>query len=308
VPKERSHWLLAQRAVSLLPRGPLADAALAYGDFVLAGAVAHDSGYYAGAMGRRAGRLAADRLHGGRGWDTFVPFRVLASRRDLGAPALAFGFGALTHLAADAVFHPLVYAWTGDGDAPDDVWRHGWVFRHQALESALDRHFEALWQAAPAATVSALIRDTGRALPVIHSVFSGGDSTPWLAAHARLQQLFDVAPALWLVRLTTWTVRGSDADPTGAFYRSSPRPHASFEGRLEWTHPVTGVREAATLDELVQRFERLALELAVEWERLWLGGNGLQGAGPHLDTGLPSDLAQSKTWFSGRPWGLRPPR
>jgi len=309
VPKERSHWLLAQRAASRLKPGLLADAALAYGEFVLSGAVAHDAGYYAGALGVEAGRRTADRLHGNDGWNTYAPFWALASRRDLGAPALAFGFGALTHLAADAVFHPLVYSWTGDAAALKEPWNRGWLYRHQALETALDRHFEALWGPAPASKLSSVVRAAGKDLPAVQSVFSGNDARPWLAAHSRLQGLFTVPPLFWLVRLATWNARGSDHDPTGVFYRSRAKTHPSFEGELRWIHPVTGHGDTATLEGLVERFDALISGLAEVWERGWTAGTAAPaGAGPHLDTGLASDGPQDKRWFTSPPWGYRQPR
>lgn len=307
MPKERSHWLLALRAASKLQPGLLADAVLAYGEFLLAGAVAHDAGYYASALGSAAGRCTSDRLHGNDGWDTYAPFWALVSRRDLGAPALAFGFGALTHLAADAVFHPLVYSWTGDADA-DEPWKSGWLYRHQALESALDRHLEALWGRAPRSLAS-IVRAAGRELTSVQSVFSGNNARPWLSAHARLQRLFGVVPLRWLVRCATWTARGTDGDPTGVFYRSGPRRHPSFEGALKWVHPVTGEPDSATLDVLVERFEALASSLATAWERGWTTGDlAFTGIGPHLDTGLVSDQPQDKRWFTSPPWEYRSPR
>jgi hypothetical protein len=307
VPKERSHWLLAQRAAKRLKPGPLADAVLAYQEFLLAGAVAHDSGYYAGALGSAAGRRTADRLHGADGWNTFAPFWALADRRDLGAPALAFGFGALTHLAADVTFHPLVYAWTGEA-AADPPWNRGWLYRHQALEAALDRHFEVLWGQAPA-SVASIARRAGRELPAIQSVFSGNDARPWLAAHARLQPLFALPLAAWLVGLASLGRRGGDSDPTGVFYRGGPRLHPSFEGTMTWNHPVTGQADASRLDDLVERFYTLVLELAAEWERAWTEGTEpFARIGPHLDTGLPTDRPQTQRRFSGRPWEPKKPR
>ncbi len=305
MPKERTHWLLAQRAAAQLEPGPLSDAALAYGEFVLAGAVAHDAGYYAGALGNAAGQWAADRLHGNNGWNTFAPFSALASRRELGAPALAFGFGALTHLAADATFHPLVYAWTGDAEAEEELWRHGWLHRHQAMESALDLHLEALWGPAPVSRLATLVRAGGRDLAVSQSVFSGRDARPWMAAHARLQGWLGVTPARWLASLATWPVRGSNSDPTGVLYRGGPRLDASFEGVLRWVHPVTGAPDEATLEQLSERFLAMMRGLSQIWQRCWSQGTALPGLGPHLDTGLPSDRLQTKTRFTSPPWARR---
>ena len=126
MPKERSHWLLAQRLADKLVSGPLADAILGYPELVYTGAVAHDSAYYM--LDDPKAKAAADRLHGTPEHDSFAPFRALAAQREaLGAQGLAFGLGALTHLAADVTFHPLVFSWTGDAGAPAPELRRGWL-------------------------------------------------------------------------------------------------------------------------------------------------------------------------------------
>ena len=285
MPKERTHWHLAARAAKNLPAGPLADATSAYDAFVLAGAVSHDSAYYA--VGNAFAKAAADRLHGSGGADSYAPFRALAARhREHLEPGVSFGFGALTHLVADATFHPLVYSWTGEED----------FSRHQALETALDRHFEALWGPAPAQTFASLIDQTGPDLVGVHSAFSGADSGSWIAAHARLQRLFACAPLSLLA--------GRRA---ALFYAGPPTRHPDLEGTLEWIDPVTGTPDAASLEQLVGRFDSRIALLAREWEGAWTQGTlPFDGVvGPGLDTDVACDRTQTKRFFSprsSRPW------
>lgn len=299
MPKERTHWYLARRAADHLPPGPLADAVLGYGEFLLAGAVSHDSALYA--FADPGAQAAAGRLHGAGGADSFEPFRALASHRDdFGAAGLAFGFGALTHLAADATFHPLVFSWTGDAGAPDPSAADGWLYRHQACETALDQHLRHLWGIPPAKTFASLVRRGGRDLVRVHSAFTGADSRSWVVAHGRFQGLFHHRPAKWLAGLLAWGHRGGDQDRTSLFYGAPPFRKPVFEGDLSWVDPVTGEPAGATLEELVARFEALALELASEWERVWTeGGVPFEGRiGPALDTGIASDQPQEKRFFA----------
>jgi hypothetical protein len=284
-----------------LEPGPLADAVLAYDEFLLAGAVSHDSGYYA--LGDPVAKAAADRLHGTGGHDSFAPFRALASKRDeVGAQGFAFGLGALTHLAADATFHPLVFSWTGDADAPEAELRAGWLYRHQACETALDKHLDALWGAPAVRTYAALARQGRTTLGQVHAVFSGADSGRWRKAHARLQRLFGHAAVGWAAQALAWRRRGGDGDWSAAFYRGGPARHPAFEGTLEWIDPVTGGPQHASLEQLVDRYEALALSLAAAWEKAWNAGSvPFSGKiGPALDTGLPCDKKQEKKYFSPR--------
>lgn len=298
MPKERSHWLLARRAADRLSPGPLADAVLAYEEFLLAGAVAHDSAYYR--LGDHRAKRVADRLHGTEGHDSFAPFRTLATyRQALGAPAFAFGFGALTHLAADVTFHPLVFSWTGSAEASDPEARHGWFYRHQASETALDLHLEALWGQAPVRTYAALTRKAGPNLIAIQGAWAQGDAKPWIQAHRRLQGLFEHRIVGALARLAAWKNPGGDGDWSAGFYGGPPVRHPAFEGTMEWVDPVTGAPGRATLAELVDRYDSFTADLAREWERSWQeGSEPFAGAvGPALDTAVPTDRGQTKRYF-----------
>jgi hypothetical protein len=294
---------LARRISQRLTSGPLADAVLAYPEFVYLGAVSHDSAYYV--LGDPAAKAAADRLHGAGGADSFEPFRALAAHEaTLGAIGLAFGLGALTHLAADVTFHPLVFSWTGDADAPDPKLRSGWLYRHQVCETALDLHFEALWGPAPVRRYWELARRAGSDLVPVAASFSGADPRPWVAAHARLQGLFSSRTVRALAGLVAGRHRRGDGDWSGAFYTGRPVRHPAFEGLLSWVDPVTGLAGTATLEELVARFEELTLGLASEWESHWTRGTvPFEGrVGPALDTGVPCDGDQTKRYFSPLAW------
>lgn len=298
MPKERTHWHLAARAGAVVTPGPLADAVLAYPEHLLLGAVSHDTAYYA--LGNAFAKSVADRLHGTGGHDSFEPFRALAREgHRWGAPGLAFGFGALTHLVADAVFHPWVFSWTGDAEAPDPVLRRGWFFRHQEMETALDGHLEALWGPAPAKTYAFLVQRARDELAVVEG-FLGPGARDWMAAHVRLQGLFHHRWAHALARMAAWGRRRGDGDWSGAFYgRSGLVPE--FQGPLRWVDPVTGEPWEETLDDLVDRFDQTIAVLASEWESAWVVGRiPFEGrVGPALDTGQPCDSPQAKRHFSG---------
>jgi len=279
----------------------LADAVLGYEEFLLAGAVAHDSSIYL--LGDVSARLTAERLHGASGHDSFAPFRSLATYREaLGAPAFAFGLGALTHLAADVTFHPLVFSWTGAAEASDPELRYGWFYRHSACETALDLHLEALWGPSPVRSYARLTRSAGPGLIAVQGAWAQCDARPGMVAHRRFQRLFGLRSMGALARLLAWKNPGGDKDWSGAFYGGGPTRHPAFEGVMEWIDPVTGAPGRETLEQAVERFDSFVADLAAEWSRAWLEGfEPFSGAvGPALDTGLPPDREQRKRHFSPR--------
>lgn len=288
MPKERSHWLFAVRSVERLPQGRLRTACERHPELVLAGAVSHDTGYYA--LTDRAARKAADYVHG-TGDDSWQPFRrLLARRAEFGDSGLAFGWGALSHLGADTVFHPLVFSWTGDEGAPGAAGG-SWLSRHQACETSLDIELEFRWGRAPATTYRQIIRQTEDHLEPLVSTFLDAPARNWIQAHARLQRLF------------SWSVLKPLAGRwSGAFYPLARNRQPAWQGVLTWLDPVSGDSQHASLDDLVGSFDRTMAALAPSWESSWISGNPFgEGVGPALDTGYPGNFPQEKGYFQLHP-------
>ena len=117
MPKEITHWRLAERVGQSLGEGPLRQAVRACPKAFMLGSVFHDCGYYAGDSRRYDVASLADRLHGAKGEDTFEVLRLAVTRcvnQPISPPAVSFLAGLATHIAADCVFHPFVYYFTGN--------------------------------------------------------------------------------------------------------------------------------------------------------------------------------------------------
>ena len=136
MPRELTHWLIAGEAADRLPVGRLSDAIRAHRDVYLLGAVAPDSPFYA-LIGRQHDVLqrVASAVHGADGRDTlgWVPDSATAV-------GWAFIAGVCTHIAADAVFHPFVYYFSGSWKAEDPRVRYRATIRHVRLETAIDEY------------------------------------------------------------------------------------------------------------------------------------------------------------------------
>jgi hypothetical protein len=142
MPKEAAHWILAEQTWQAMPDGLLKREISENKALYYLGAIVFDTPYYA-LIGQHRSNLSAavQRLHGHKASSPFNPFRPLAkSPSALPDGYLPFLAGAMTHVAADATFHPVIYYFGGDTDAPPTQAARA-TARHRRLETALDIHF-----------------------------------------------------------------------------------------------------------------------------------------------------------------------
>jgi len=145
MPKEITHWLLAEEVSRRLRGTPFEEPLRRNGNILHLGAVVHDAPYYylKPDRERRFGDLPR-KLHGTVD-DAYELIGALLSYalerpRQEEEPLLAFLVGLVTHLFADALMHPLIFYLTGRYDDPS--FRQGTVARqdHRRLESLIDMH------------------------------------------------------------------------------------------------------------------------------------------------------------------------
>jgi hypothetical protein len=141
MPKEITHWLIAEQAVERLAEDSLlGSSARKAMNVVRLGAIFHDVLYYLTDIpARHPARQVPDTLHGVMGSDTYKIIRALAQayyhHRDT-PQLLAFLVGVMSHIQADVVFHPMVYHVSGnpfDRATKSRATRH-----HRAFESVID--------------------------------------------------------------------------------------------------------------------------------------------------------------------------
>jgi hypothetical protein len=160
MPKEITHWLIADAVVRRLATAPpneqqpndVAFDATFDATFdktmVRLGATFHDVMYYVPrAKGYEPFFHVADILHGSRGEDTFELVRLVGQdivkntdKPSLQAALRSFLLGLVTHICADTLFHPLIYWASGN-------WHGKNLFaaqrEHRILETAIDLYFTA---------------------------------------------------------------------------------------------------------------------------------------------------------------------
>ncbi len=254
MPKEISHWILAERTLNGLSgssriSGIIRDNQSVY----LGGAVLPDTLLHLirGPHSRTALRLA-DRFHDARG-NSFAPLINAAGRHPEGIPhdLLACLLGVVSHITADSVFHPYVYALTGV-DA---------IGMHYRLETALDVHFMHRGSVPPARRLDGLITVQTRQTLVTAAaiLFDPAGELPLAAIehalelHCRYQSMYD-RPLWKIAAVILGNLPGSPfrdqrhlfypLDPSGAAHRRM------IDQVREWRHPVSGATQKASVDDL----------------------------------------------------------
>jgi len=141
MPKEVTHWLIAQQTARELQGTQLEELVASYPNCLMLGAVIHDAAYYVRDLRwQQALSGFADILHDKTGG----PFAGIAAVAQAAAqtrhpgPVRALLIGMLTHIAADSCLHPLVYHATGNYHDPDPDKRSLAVQKHRGFETALD--------------------------------------------------------------------------------------------------------------------------------------------------------------------------
>lgn len=134
MPKEITHWMLAERAFSRLDSGSrLFGMIQSHKNEYLGGAVLPDTllHLFKGPYAKNA-LDAADRFHDTDS-NSYLPLIHAESRLENNIPAPQFSciLGVISHMIADSVFHPYVYALTGMDD----------IGRHYQMETDIDVYF-----------------------------------------------------------------------------------------------------------------------------------------------------------------------
>jgi hypothetical protein len=289
MPKELTHWMLAERSLSGLEAPSRLSVLIRENRALyLAGAVLPDTlmHLFLGPHGPTALALA-NRFHdtGGNSYAPLIRIEEAYGAEDLPAGLQACLLGVLSHMQADIVFHPFVFAHSGLKD-------NG---RHYRMETAIDCHFSRQGAVFPAKRLEALMTPSIMAdlVTACAYLFDPGGSLPRqaleyaLRLHCRIQAMYDSTPWKLVARLLACL-------PVPLFRHAQHLFHPlvrSGNGPMElfgnWRHPVTGEERTETPDDLAREAVRRTVAL---FERIDAHG-GMKAAlsvppGENLLTGL----------------------
>ncbi|HBG04012.1 MAG: hypothetical protein A2075_02545 [Geobacteraceae bacterium GWC2_58_44] len=256
MPKELTHWMLAERALACLPsgsrlQGTIAQHRHAYlGGAVLPDTLAH---IFRGPFHPTA-RVLGHRFHDAAG-NSYAPL-IRAERHfpDGIPPALLSCFlGVICHMEADMALHPYVYAATGSAG----------IGEHYRLETGIDLHFVKSGAAPAQRRLDRLLCSSTKEVMVSAAgfLFDPEGELPRralehsLALHCRFQAMYDRAFWKLAVRVLGRLCGSPFREQRHLFYPlRAPRVGViGAEGAGKWRHPESGEIRSDSIDELARQ-------------------------------------------------------
>jgi hypothetical protein len=263
MPKELTHWILADRVLSgLSSNSRLRELILTHHESYLVGAVLPDTLLHLQRGHHSATALALAREFHDTTGNSFAPLIRAEQRFPDGLPpaTLACLLGVITHVLADIVFHPFVYALTGTAG----------IGRHYRFETDMDVHF-LRGGAIPSVKLAADLLVTANRTVLLDTcalLFDPDDRLPRqeleraLTLHCRFQAMYDRTFWKLAVRFAALLAGAPFNDQRHLFYPLAGLREDRFGNEaIEWRHPVSGKPRRTSLeqlaDEAVQRITTL---------------------------------------------------
>lgn len=254
MPKELTHWILAEKAYRILEaKSDLKAIIKRYKNLYLSGAVILDTPFY---------------LVYGKGKD--VMYKVAAqlhdnpvNRADLGERVIsrfppqmteaiiALLLGVITHIHTDSSFHPMIFYFSGKKDPADRKAGRSAGYRHHKLETFLDLYFKETFQLENRGlfsnTLDNIEMDKKIYLDVLSALY-GMDMNrdrfhikKALLMHRTIQAMFDKNFPRMIFKLLN-SIPGLDfREYLSNFYpQHKPKTASLFLSPFTYRHPVTG--------------------------------------------------------------------
>ncbi len=287
MPKELTHWWLAGEAVRRLPldrptRQLLEEQEAAY----LVGAVLPDTLLHIlrGPHRETAHRLAAA-FHDPSG-HSYAPLLQYLTRHPQPTPEeRACLLGIATHIEADSVLHPFVYALAGDD-----------MGRHYQVETDLDLWLLQQGRRPATTDLQTLLSEEARtaAVELLAGLFdpqgllAGETLSEALDLHARWQARYGDPVWQFLARLLGLLPATPFRRWRHLFYPGQWQQGRPIQWPRQWRHPITGQARGDTPEGLMTEAVTRIATLLRHLDELGLVPALRSQPGEHLLTGLPA--------------------
>ena len=289
MPKELTHWMLAERALACLPTGSRLHSTIsqqrqAYlGGAVLPDTLAH---IFRGPYHPTA-RVLSHRFHDAAG-NSYAPI-IRAERHfpgGLPAALLSCFLGVICHIETDAALHPYVYAAAGSAG----------IGEHYRVETGIDLHFLRRGAAPAQRRLGGLLGPSAKDVMVSAAglLFDPDGELPRralehsLALHCRFQGMYDRFFWKLAVRVLGRVCGSPFREQRHLFYplRDS-RPAIETRDGGKWRHPESGEMNGASVDDLAR--EAVERTVAV-FQRIEAAGTLAAALGTHPGANLLTGL------------------
>ncbi len=274
MPKEVTHWLVAEGMAKALARSIPGESAVRYPADRSFGAIYPDILFYLPGGGEEV--TLAHRYHGVDGEDTYNLIRWAVSRitePNRPCPWWSFVVGLISHIVADQVFHPMVYYFTGNDESRDEGDRIQAIIDHRKWECLIDLHLVGrrnLRTKKLEDMVSSLELPMSEILtldPRATDLFPRA-----LKYFVRLQKMFSQPILLWCLGIVQPLLPTYLQGISALFYRRDLDQFLPYMAEtLIYYHPITGDKEEVTvkqlLDRAINRGKEMVAEVAQAWEK-----------------------------------------
>lgn len=301
MPKEVTHWLVAEETARSLKGTPAGMAALTCPNSRALGAIYPDVLFYAAGEAQ----ILAHYYHGLEGRDTNYLLRQTATRlnsTDNRDGWLSFLVGLVSHVVTDQVFHPLVYYLTGNYEDQNPESRARAIISHRTFECLLDLFFldrESLAKVKLKKMVSLLELP----LPEVAGLdpSASHEFTRALKRFIFMQGAFANPFYLRLLSLFTPLFPPSWQKISALFYHYSlDHLVPSLQSPLSYRHPITGQEEVASINEL---FARAVKETKKKVEEAMEAISKGKAVFPERGSSLSFGMDGEPLFFAPQPFG-----
>lgn len=302
MPKEQTHWILAKKAASRLEKGPIRQIIVKNPNLYYLGAVILDTPMYALHDAKKYNVLA-QHLHGRWGENTFTPLtKLLKAYKGKWSDGLwALVLGAMSHILADAVYHPWIEYYTGSStDVPENMYKLS-LSRHRELETYLDLYHIRTFPEFKPKSFSGLLRKKEMGSRqfdnMINTLYFNGKDGPdpkirkLFFAHAALQWCFMQKTLAKIAFLANRGLKLNADQWTTLFYPDQePENPRYFEPEITYLHTVSGKPKQTTVRNLENKAVRITTRMFELIENHLQKNSAMEFfsriKGPSLETGL----------------------
>jgi len=263
-----------------------------------------------------------DKLHGLAGHDSFQTLRFAvqaAARAPNRAGLAAFVVGLISHIFADAVFHPMVFFFTGDNNSPEPRVRTKAVQSHREFEVVLDFFLCQGRDQIKGYSLRRILARTEIPLSGLAAAsgldrISGCSRAETVRALTSALRLFGLLRSICLnpfsAQCLAWIkpVLPDNLKEVAslAYAPQLERLTNMLAGPINYRHPVTGQALCRSVKDLAQEAVARSLDQCRLMEEALLTGRplDLNGPGPSLDSGLAPARDSRMKYFAPQPmWG-----
>lgn len=264
MPKELTHWFLAERACAGLDTDSrLRRVIEAHRTIYLGGAVLPDTLQHLFRGSHAASAQALARSFHDAGGNSFAPLILAEQGFPQGLPPalLACLLGVITHIQADIILHPFVYAMSETTE----------IGRHYRIETEIDGYYLRNGMLPAFRHLADLVSpDTHETLVnTCALLFDPCGTLPRpaleqsLSLHCRFQAMYDHTFWKVVVRILAGILGTPYREQRHLFY---PLSHSSAVGCIDdstrgWRHPVTRELQHSTLEDLANEAVRRSIAL-----------------------------------------------